>query len=146
MHLVIYTDGGARGNPGPAGIGVVIYREARGQGLGVSKLELVEKFGKYIGKATNNQAEYQALLSALKRARELGAEELEVRMDSELAVRQLNREYKVRDKELAPLFVKVWNETIHFKAVRFYHIPRERNREADKMVNEAIDNTLRGKR
>ena len=142
MYLVIYTDGGARGNPGPAGIGVAIYRGARGQGLGVSKLELVEKFGRYIGETTNNQAEYQALLAALKRAYELGAKTIDVMMDSELAVRQLNREYRVRNKGLAPLFVKVWNETLHFTSVRFKHIPREKNKEADQMVNKAIDEAL----
>lgn len=141
MHFVIYTDGGARGNPGPAGIGVVIYRAGQqdSRTAGQHHLKLVEKFGRYIGETTNNQAEYQALLAALQRARELGATEIDCMMDSELAVRQLNREYKVRNKELAPLFVKVWNETLHFKRVRFTHIPREENKEADKMVNEAID-------
>lgn len=146
MKLIIYTDGGARGNPGPAGIGVVIYslKHESMKTLKHSKgdLELIEKFGRYIGETTNNQAEYQALLVALKRAHELKAEEVDCMMDSELAVRQLKGEYKVRNRELAPLFVKVWNETIHFKAVRFHHIPRERNREADKMVNEAIDRAL----
>ena len=131
--LTIYSDGGARGNPGPAGIGCVIFDEA-----GKTASEISE----CIGQATNNQAEYQALLAALKRAHELGASEVDCMMDSELAVRQLNHEYKVRNRELAPLFVKVWNETIHFKAVRFQHIPRERNKLADSMDNEAIDQAL----
>ena len=146
MHLIIYTDGGARGNPGPAGIGVAIYRKAAkvSKVPEVSKeLELVEKFGKYIGETTNNQAEYRAVLSALERAKELGAAELDFMMDSELAVRQLNRQYKVRDAGLAPLFMRVWNATVHFKKVTFTHIPREKNKEADKMVNEAIDRALR---
>lgn len=146
MHLVIYTDGGARGNPGPAGIGVVIYKlGVRVQVSGVRKLELVEKFGRYIGETTNNQAEYRAVLAALERARQLQAKELDFYMDSELAVRQLNREYKVRNAGLAPLFVKVWNATIHFEQVRFHHVPREKNKIADAMVNQAIDAALEKK-
>src|SRR3989338_10556117 len=133
MHLIIYTDGGARGNPGPAGSGVVIYR-AKGDGE-----ELVEEFGKYIGEATNNVAEYTALLFAIQRAREMGATSIDFMMDSELVVKQMRREYKVKEPNLAVLFTKVWNETIHFKKVTFTHIPREKNKEADKMVNLAID-------
>lgn len=136
MHLIIYTDGGARGNPGPAGAGVVIYQE-KGDGE-----ELAEKFGKYLGEATNNQAEYTALLLAITRAREIGATSIDFMMDSELIVRQMNREYKVRDQDLAVLFMKVWNEAMHFKKVTFTHIPREKNKEADKMVNAAIDQAL----
>lgn len=142
MHLIIYTDGGARGNPGPAGIGVAIYRlehEAWSMKPGLRGLKLVEKFGRYIGETTNNQAEYRAILAALERAAELKAREVDMFMDSELAVRQLNRQYKVRNAALAALFVKIWNEAIHFKQVRFHHIPREQNKVADKMVNEAID-------
>ena len=140
MHLVTYTGGGARGNPGPAGIGVVIYKLKSGKPDG--DLELVEKWGKYIGETTNNQAEYKALLAAIERAHKLGAEFLDCFLDSELVVRQLNREYKVRDAGLAPFFVKVWNETTHFKKVRFLHIPREKNKEADQLVNEAIDKAV----
>lgn len=138
MHLITYTDGGARGNPGPAGVGVVIYERGKN-----NKRNLIEKFGRYIGETTNNQAEYKALLEALKRCRKLKADEVECYLDSELAVKQLNREYKVKNKELAPTFVKVWNETIHFKKIRFTHIPRERNKLADSLVNEAIDNALK---
>lgn len=148
MHLIIYTDGGARGNPGPAGIGVVIYslkhKSIKALKHTKADLELVEKFGRYIGETTNNQAEYQALLAALKRAREIGAQEVDVMMDSELAVRQLNREYKVRNAGLIPLFVQVWNEIAHFTRVRFFHIPRQKNKEADGMVNEAIDGHITG--
>ncbi|MDO8504995.1 MAG: ribonuclease HI family protein [bacterium] len=133
MHLIIYTDGGARGNPGPAGIGVVIYQE-KGDGE-----ELVEEFGEYIGEATNNVAEYSALLAAIKRAREIGATSIDFMMDSELVVKQMRREYRVKDENLAILFTKVWNEAIHFKKVTFTHIPREKNKQADKMVNLAID-------
>ena len=89
--LVIYTDGGARGNPGPAGIGAVIYDADR---------RLVAEVSEYLGVATNNQAEYQALIAALKKAVSLGAAELECYLDSELVVKQLKREYKVKNKAL----------------------------------------------
>ncbi|MFA5029333.1 MAG: ribonuclease HI family protein [Patescibacteria group bacterium] len=125
---ILYTDGGARGNPGPAGIG------------GVLKLgERIEKFKKYIGEATNNQAEYWALILGLEKAKDLGVEELDCFLDSELVVKQLNKEYRVKDKDLAPLFVKVWNLSVNFKKITFKHIFREQNKLADKLVNEAID-------
>jgi len=128
--LIIYTDGGARGNPGPAGIGAVIYDE--------NKKKLAE-ISEYIGKATNNQAEYRAIIAGIEKAREIGALELQFYLDSELAVKQLNREYKVKNKELAPLFVKVYNASLDFKKVIFTHIRRELNKEADKLVNKAMD-------
>jgi len=128
--LTIYTDGGARGNPGPAGIGCVILDE---QG------NSVEEISKYIGETTNNQAEYQALITALAKAKELGAEEIEVFLDSELVVKQLNRQYKVKDKGLASLFVQAYNLTLGFKKVIFKHIRREKNELADKLVNLALD-------
>ena len=127
--LQIFTDGGARGNPGPAGIGVVIW----------SGHDLAGRHRKYIGEATNNQAEYQAIIHGLEQAKKLGADEVECFLDSELVVKQLNREYKVKNKDLAPLFVKVWNLSLGFKKITFAHIPREKNKEADKLVNEAID-------
>lgn len=127
--LQIFTDGGARGNPGPAGIGVVIW----------SGNELVGQYKAYIGEATNNQAEYKAVILALLEAKKLDAEELEFFLDSELVVKQINREYKVKDKDLAPLFVQVWNLSLGFKKATFAHVPREKNKEADKLVNEAID-------
>jgi ribonuclease HI len=121
----IFTDGGARGNPGPAGIGVFI--------------EDVGEYKKYIGETTNNQAEYKAVILALEKAKDLGAEELDFYLDSELVVKQLKREYRVRDAGLAELFVKVWNLCTEFKKVSFTHVRRERNKEADRLVNEAID-------
>ena len=124
----LHTDGGARGNPGPAGIGAVLV-------VGEDK----KFYKKYIGETTNNQAEYRALLLGLEKAKEEGVTELECYLDSELVVKQLNREYKVKDKDLAMQFVKVWNLAQHFKSVKFIHIFREANKEADKMVNEAID-------
>lgn len=128
--LIIFTDGGARGNPGPAGIGAVLKNEAG---------ETVAKISKYIGETTNNQAEYRAVLEAIKKARELQASELEFYLDSELVVRQLNREYKVKNKDLAPFFVRIYNAVMDFKKVTFKHIRREMNEEADGLVNEALD-------
>jgi len=128
-NLEIYTDGGARGNPGPAGIGVVIWNGN----------ELVGTYSKYIGEATNNQAEYEAVLLGLQQAKRLKAEKLDFYMDSELAVNQLNRKFKIKNADLGSLFVKAWNMMIGFKTVQFHHIPREKNKEADKLVNQAID-------
>jgi len=128
--FIIYTDGGARGNPGPAGIGVVIKNE-RG--------EVIFEISNYIGEATNNQAEYKAVVAAIEKVKELGADELEFFLDSELVVKQLNREYKVKNRELAPLFVRIYNASMEFKKVTFKHVPREKNKEADKLVNQAID-------
>lgn len=132
--LIIYTDGGARNNPGPAGIGAVLLSE---------KGEAAGEISEYIGEATNNQAEYKAVIAAMKKAKELGAKELEFYLDSELVVRQLNREYKVKDKNLALLFVQIYNLTLGFKKVKFNHILREKNEEADRLVNLAIDKATR---
>jgi ribonuclease HI len=132
--LTIFTDGGSRGNPGPSGIGAVLKNEA-----GVVVAEISE----YIGETTNNQAEYQAVLAAIEKARELEAEDLNFFLDSELVVKQLNREYKVRDKGLAPLFIKIYNAGLGFKKVSFTHVRREKNIEADKLVNEALDKKLK---
>lgn len=128
--LIINTDGGARGNPGPAGIGAVLKNEAG---------EVVAQVSEYIGETTNNQAEYKAVIAALEKAFKLKAEELEFLLDSELAVKQLNREYKVKNKDLAPLFLKIHNLTLSFKKVGFRHISREMNKEADRLANLAMD-------
>lgn len=128
--LILRTDGGARGNPGPAAIGVVLEDE-QGKEL--------KAFGRYIGETTNNQAEYQALLAGLEEAKRLGVQGLACFLDSELVVRQMNQEYKVKDRELASLFVKVWNISQSFKAISFTHVAREQNKRADQLVNEALD-------
>jgi ribonuclease HI len=128
--FIIFTDGGARGNPGPAGIGVVIYNEAR---------QVVAEVAEYLGVATNNQAEYRAVIAALKKAHELGGSELDFYLDSELVVKQLNREYKVKNKDLAPLFLMIHNLSLSFKRITYTHVPRERNKEADCLANEAMD-------
>ena len=128
--LTIFTDGGARGNPGPAGIGAVILN---GEG------KVIAEISEYIGEATNNQAEYKALIAGLVKAKELGTSDLEVFLDSELVVKQLNREYRVKDKDLAPLFLEVYNISLGFKKIIFKHIFREKNELADKLVNQALD-------
>jgi ribonuclease HI len=128
--LIINSDGGARGNPGPAGLGVIIKTDTG---------KVVAKISEYLGVATNNQAEYQAILAGIAKAKELGAEAIDFYLDSELAVKQLNREYKVRNKELAPLYVKIYNLTLQFKKVTFFHVRREFNKEADVLANEAMD-------
>lgn len=127
---IIFTDGGARGNPGPAGIGAVIYDE---------KKKLVAEISEYLGIATNNQAEYKALIAALQKATALKVEELDCYLDSELIVKQLKREYKVKNKDLAPLFLTIHNLSLNFKKISYTHIPRERNQEADRLANEAMD-------
>lgn len=128
--LIIYTDGGARGNPGPAGIGAVLYDENR---------QPVAEISRYLGVTTNNQAEYRALIAAFEKAAELGATDLDCYLDSELVVRQLNHEYKVKNKDLAPLFLTLHNLSFKFSRIRFQHVPREENREADRLANEAMD-------
>ncbi len=130
MKLSIYTDGGARGNPGPAGIGAIAYDEDK---------NIVFEISEYIGETTNNQAEYKALLAGIKKAEELKVDEVDFFLDSELVVKQLKREYKVKNKDLAPLFVQIYNATLSFKKVTFTHVRREFNKEADKLANIAMD-------
>lgn len=130
MKIIIHSDGGARGNPGPAGIGALLTDENNHK---------VAEISKYLGVATNNQAEYKALLAGLKKAKELGADEVLCYLDSELVVKQLNREYKVKNKDLAPLFIEIYNLSLGFKKISYHHIRREFNKEADCLANEAMD-------
>lgn len=138
--IIIYTDGGSRGNPGPAGIGVVIAGE---------KGNIIKEYSNFIGVKTNNEAEYEAIIFALKKLKAMFGKsktkfaEVEIRMDSELAARQLNGVYKIENEKLAPLFIKIWNLKLDFGQVVFKHISREQNREADRLANEAMDgNTI----
>jgi len=124
-----FTDGGARGNPGPAGIGAVIYAPDGSR----------HDIKKYIGKATNNQAEYRALLAALEYVVSKNAQYVECYMDSELLAKQMRREYRVKDAELGKLFMQAWQLTGQIQHISFHHIRREKNKEADALVNEAID-------
>lgn len=135
--LIIYTDGGARGNPGPAGAGWVI---TDGHG------NKIKDGYKYLGEQTNNYAEYQAVILALQDLKKkIGKEkimdlDIEVKMDSELVCRQLSGKYQIKEESLFPLFIKVWNMRVEtFKNLRFTHIPRERNKAADRLSNLAMD-------
>ena len=130
MKVIIYTDGGARGNPGPAGIGVAVYDE---------KKNLVATRKQFIGTATNNQAEYKAVIFALRIALEIGARHLDFNLDSELVVRQLKGEYKVKNEQLKPLVQEVFKLSNKFDSIEYNHVPREKNKLADRLVNEAVD-------
>jgi ribonuclease HI len=128
-NLIIFTDGVAVPNPGKAGIGVVIKNE---QG------ELIDSISRPIGYATNNHAEYQAIISALERAIILGAEQVAVRSDSELMVNQINSRYKVKNAALKPLHQKVKQLQNRFKSFKIIHVPREQNREADNLAGNSL--------
>ena len=135
MKLTIYSDGGARGNPGPAGFGVVIDDE---QG------KKIDEHAEYIGETTNNQAEYRGAIWGLKRAAELGATAVELKADSLLLVKQANGEYKVKHPEIAQRFLQLKNAEASINGrVKYTHIPREKNKRADALANAAMD---RGKR
>jgi len=126
----IYVDGGSRGNPGPSGVGVVIL-DASGKRL--------KEVSKYIGETTNNIAEYNALLYGLEEALMLRIDEIVVNLDSELVVKQLTGDYRVKDPGLKPLFERAMNMLKSFKNFEIRHIDREKNKEADKLVNRAIN-------
>ena len=129
-RMIIETDGGSRGNPGQAAIGVVVNGR---------------EYAEHIGVKTNNEAEYAALIFALKKAKQLlgkakaKATDIEVRMDSELVVKQMNSQYKISEESLQPLFMQVWNLRLDFKSVKFVHVLRGENRRADALVNQALD-------
>lgn len=130
MKLVLHVDGGARGNPGPAAIGVVIC-DADGAVLD----ELAER----IGSATNNVAEYRAVLRGLERAKELGADELEIVGDSELIARQLSGIYKVKHPSMRPLYEQAMAALRGFEHWQIRTVPRAHNARADALVNAALD-------
>ena len=132
--IIIHSDGGSRGNPGPAAIGALIE-------YGERRIELSE----CIGEATNNIAEYRAIAEAMKKAKAVLGKDLvkrscaECYLDSELVVRQLNHEYKLKEPTLIPSFIEIWNLRLDFKSVVFVHIRRELNKRADELVNLALD-------
>jgi ribonuclease HI len=128
--LVLHVDGGARGNPGPAAIGVVISRPDG---------EVVEELAERIGPATNNVAEYRALLRGVERAKELDATELEIVGDSELIARQLNGAYKVKHPAMKPLYEQAMAALRGFARWRIRTVPRAENARADALVNAALD-------
>lgn len=136
MKTIIHCDGGSRGNPGPAAIGVILTDE---------KGKVIKEYAEKIGRATNNEAEYESMIFALQKAKLLfGGKkaktmEIEIRTDSEFVVKQMNGKYKILDRKIEQLFLKTWNLKIDFGEVKFIHVPREKNWEADKLVNVALD-------
>ena len=129
MPAIIYTDGGARGNPGPAGAGAVILQDGN----------VLAEISEFLGTQTNNVAEYTALVLALKKALQLGLADVEVRMDSELIVKQMQGEYKVKNAGLKPLFLEVVNLSKKFSSFHISHVRREENSAADSLANQAMD-------
>jgi ribonuclease HI len=136
-HLIVACDGAARGNPGPAGIGVHITNEDG---------SLVAEIAEGIGEATNNVAEYTAVIEGLSLAQRLGAKAVAVRSDSQLLVNQLTGRYRVKTPHLQPLHRRVRNLAAGFERISFEHVPREQNTEADRLANEGVDAWLAGER
>lgn len=131
MKLTIRTDGGSRGNPGPAGIGVVIEN--------AETQEVIETHAKFLGKTTNNQAEYKAVILGLERAVILGAKEVEVVADSELLIKQARGEYRVKNPDLQIRFGELKAFERQLPRVSYRHVRREFNKAADALANEAMD-------
>ena len=136
MKLIVFTDGASRGNPGLASYGFAVYNQDK---------EILYEEGKYIGITTNNVAEYRALIEGLKRAHELKANEVECYLDSELVVKQLRGEYKLKHYNMQKLFDDVRKVEKEFKRVSYIHLRREENHmpRADQLVNFALDQAER---
>ncbi len=134
--IIAYTDGGARGNPGPAGIGIQI-QDSQGK--------VLKEVSKFLGNATNNFAEYNGVLIALQTLKAMFGRStkdmhVEIRLDSELVKKQLNAEYQIKEPGLVPYFIEIHNLRVsNFPHITFTHIPREKNKEADRLANEAMD-------
>lgn len=132
QKIVMYTDGGSRNNPGPAAVGIWIET-------------LGKKYAEYIGEKTNNDAEYEALILGLKKIKALVGKEkskstqVECFLDSELVVKQLNHQYKLKEKRIQEYFIEIWNLILDFRSVNFTHVLREKNKIADCLVNQALD-------
>ncbi len=130
MKLVVHVDGGSRGNPGPAAAGAV---------LSTPEGDVVEREGELLGIVTNNVAEYRALILGARRARELGATEVEIVNDSELIAKQVNGQYKVKHADMKPLHAEALEALRGFDRWRVRTVRREQNAEADALVNETLD-------
>ena len=134
----IFTDGAARGNPGPSGIGVVIEAASA-----------KKTYREFIGYATNNEAEYKALLFALQKVKLLYGKtkikslSVECFLDSELVVKQMNHEYKINEENIQKFFLQIWNLSVDFHNVKYFHIPRTKNAQADRLANLALDEATR---
>lgn len=133
--LIVWCDGAARGNPGPAGAGVQIT---------TADGEVVAEIAAGLGETTNNVAEYTAAIRGLERAGELGATDVLLRSDSQLLINQLTGRYRVKSPHLQPLYRRLRELVGAFERVRFEHVPRERNGEADRLANEGVDSWLAG--
>ena len=136
VKYIIRTDGGARGNPGPAALGAVIENE---QG------SVLKEIAEYIGEKTNNEAEYRAPIAALKKLKSLIGKaeakkaEVQVLADSELMVKQMNGQYKIENENMQKFFLELWNLKLDFANVTFQSVPRSQNKAADRLVNQALD-------
>jgi len=128
--LLLFSDGGARNNPGPAAVGFVIKTEAG---------QILKEGSRFLGKATNNEAEYQALIDGLEAAKEFVPDHLDCFLDSSLVVNQLNGVFKIKQAHLQELVFKVKALEQSLKSVRYQYIPREKNKEADALVNKVLD-------
>lgn len=130
MKCILFSDGGSRGNPGPAAAGVVLKNESG---------EVIKEMGMYLGKCTNNEAEYRALVLGLDLAKRLGCSGLDCYLDSELVVRQLNGQYRVKDANLKTFYDKVKILELELGVVSYHHVLRTKNKESDALVNEVLD-------
>ncbi|KPJ71618.1 hypothetical protein AMJ50_01245 [Parcubacteria bacterium DG_74_3] len=142
--IIVYTDGGSRGNPGPGAIGILFFNE---------KGQIIKKYSEFLGEnITNNEAEYKAVIFALKKFKQLFGKKLtknseaELRTDSELLIKQLKGEYKILEPKIQSLFLKTWNLKLDFKKVKFRLISRDKNKEADRLVNEVLDREARSQK
>jgi len=136
INIIVYTDGASRGNPGPASIGVAVYND---------KGSVLKEYFETIGVTTNNDAEYQAVIFALKKMKILFGKkniknyDILIKSDSQLLVSQLTGEYKVKDSNIQKLFIEIWNLKTDYHKIDFKHIPREENKLADSLANQALD-------
>ena len=143
QKFIIYTDGGARDNPGPAGAGAVLCDE---------KGVVLQEYAEYLGQGTNNEAEYKAAILGLKNTRAfLGKKKakktnIALKTDSELVAKHINGEYKIKDEKLQPLFLELWNLRLDFAKFEIVSVSREKNEKADMLANQAIDEGLAQKR
>jgi len=128
--IIVWTDGAARGNPGPAGAGAQLTTPTG---------EVVGEIAEGLGETTNNVAEYTAAIRGLERAAELGATDVVLRSDSQLLINQLSGRYRVKSEHLIPLYRRLRDLARGFERIRFEHVPRERNTEADRLANEGVD-------
>lgn len=129
MTYKLFTDGGARNNPGPAAVGCVLYKND----------EVLETYKKYIGEKTNNEAEYFALIAGLSLAKKHKVQKIDCYLDSELVIKQLNKEYKVKNARLKDLYEQVTKISEFFEKITFKHVKRDQNTVADGLVNSALD-------